>query len=332
MEDRLTAQDDHGSDISSYPVRGLGLMVQFRHHTSHSKASEALPHRLDRVELDYGPGSMMIPSSFADKLAFGMIPGDARLGFDDVVVATDKDCLNYISSLYSDEEGDVRGLLKKGFEHGDITKTGIDQLMPIISPCLVIHGCKTVRARIPNRWCNKGVLNFKEGFTVFRNRITELTESGRLNHSRGPVLRFILEKWKDIEKGIGPWEPATVKFKADVEKLSTTMAWAHSQCTDKLLDWKGDFDGQLQSARDLVSKEQGQHEDPVPMGSYPVHELMRQHLLRALGLREKARRQLRGERTFDTYGHARRMSLMFSASGYTPPPHCTLTLCRPEIR
>ncbi|ROV92253.1 hypothetical protein VPNG_09680 [Cytospora leucostoma] len=274
------------------------------------------------VEQKYGPRNKMIPSSFADKLAFGIIPGDALLGFDDVVVATDEDCLNYISSLHSNEEGDARGLLKNGFEAGDITKTGIDQLMPIISPCMAIRACKTIRARLPNRWCHIGVLHVVEGFIVFRNRVTELTESGGLNSMKEITLRYISEKWKDIEKELGPWEHANVLYTADTAKVSTTMASAHSECTHKLMRWNDDFDGKFQSARELASKEKGSY--PVPMGNRPLHELMRLHLLRALELREKGRQQLEETNTFDTYGLDWKESPIFSASGYTPD--CNLSL------
>ncbi|KUI71859.1 hypothetical protein VM1G_07480 [Cytospora mali] len=312
MEGKLTAQDDYGNDVSSYSVRGLGLMIQFRHDTGRSEISRTLKPGIGRVK-QYEPEDMMIPSSNADKLAFGIIPGDTRLGLDDVVVARNEDCLNYVFSLYDDVidgQQKARGLLQRGF-NGDITKSGIDQLVPLISPCMVLPNCKTIQARLPNRYCQIGVLEVMEGYVVFNNRITNLLDSKSLRPQRIEVLEIIMRHWREIKEEVGPWAPANVRNIADKAKLSTTMARVHESCTSWLENWSSEFLEKVDEAHKMVWARKTPY--ARPRDQRPVHDLMRFHLLRAFELREKARQRLQEKGHVDTYGLNWNESPIFSA-------------------
>ena len=317
MEGKLTAQDDYGNDVSSYSVRGLGLMVQFRHDTGRSEVTSS-SNFLTGLGKQFNPDDMMIPNSNADKLAFGIIPGDSRLNLDDVVVATNQDCLNYVSSLYTNlvnGDRDARRLLEKNFDTGDITKSGIDQLMPLISPCMVLPNCKTLRARLPNRYCHIGALEIMESYVVFRSRVTEMNESGKLRPQTRSTLEHIMRQWWQIHDDVGPWAPANVRDTADKVQLSTTMAREHENCTVWLEKWISEFLDKIDEARRLVWTRKTQY--ARPQGQRPMHELMRLHLLRAFELREKAKRQVDQGKKITTYGLMWRESPIFSASEFT---------------
>ncbi|KUI59527.1 hypothetical protein VP1G_06740 [Cytospora mali] len=231
----------------------------------------------------YEPEDMMIPSSNANKLAFGIIPGDTRLGLDDVVVARNEDCLNYVSSLYDDVidgQQKARGLLHRGFD-GDITKSGIDQLVPLISPCMVLPNCKTIRARLPNRYCQIGVMEVMEGYVVFNNRFDHLLDSKILRPQR-------------------------------IEMLETIMRhWLHESCTSWLETWSSELLDKVDEAHKIVWARKTPY--ARPRDQRPVHDLMRFHLLRAFELRDKARRRLKKKGHVDTYGLNWKESPIFNA-------------------
>ena len=114
MGDRLTAQDDYGNDISAHRIRGLGLMVQFQHDSGRSQFGTAKgPGRSSSSE--FKTEHLFVPSAEADKLAFGIIPGDTRLNLDDVLAATQEDCLNCECSDV--QEGNSIHLSPRGVSH-----------------------------------------------------------------------------------------------------------------------------------------------------------------------------------------------------------------------
>lgn len=81
----LTAQDDFGNSISSQSIRGLGTVVNYMQ-------DEGVKQRIGRLGTDE-TNNIFSPSEDADKLAFGILPGDKRLGLTDVTAASVKDCL-----------------------------------------------------------------------------------------------------------------------------------------------------------------------------------------------------------------------------------------------
>lgn len=301
---KLTAQDDYGNDITGSSIRGLGLVVQFRHDSGLSELDK--PSRPGRRERKvFSLEHIMVPSAEADKLAFGIIPGDRRLELDDVLVATREDCLEYVSTLDENQENlprDARELLQRSFDTLDNTKTGLDQLMPLISPCLVLPGCQTTNVRKPNDWCQIGILEVMEAFIVFRERIKTMAEAQETSSDRKAAIVWIQGHWKYLADTFGPFVWAAMRLHGNKAKLSTETAKVHNECTERL-------EGMMKKFLQTVAKHcRGER----PPGVKPMQTMLRFHIWRALRLREQAAALERSQ--INTYGLPFQDAPMFCGS------------------
>lgn len=216
---------------------------------------------------------MPIPTTAADKLAFGIIPGDQRLGLNDVLATTDSDCLDYIASL----DPEARQIMNRSFKTPDPHKSGFDQLMSLISPCLLLPNCRLIRVRLPHRTAVYGILYVMEGYVVFREHIKKIKDSASSLEVQENAT-WIWERWQETRKKIhGAFEPAIIVDKADPVILAETMSGIHNECTTRLEAWIKKF---LQDIDDVLSQVESNYRPPPDR--QPVRELVRSHMLQAI--------------------------------------------------
>lgn len=258
----LQAQDDSGNIISSSDIRGLGTLITF-FHDERDRGNQSA----------YTNAFMPIPTTAADKLAFGIIPGDQRLGLNDVLATTDSDCLDYIASL----DPEARQIMNRSFKTPDPHKSGFDQLMSLISPCLLLPNCRLIRVRLPHRTAVYGILYVMEGYVVFREHIKKIKDSASSLEVQENAT-WIWERWQETRKKIhGAFEPAIIVDKADPVILAETMSGIHNECTTRLEAWIKKF---LQDIDDVLSQVESNYRPPPDR--QPVRELVRSHMLQAI--------------------------------------------------
>jgi hypothetical protein len=309
--DKLVAQDDFGNDLSAHRVRGLGLVVQYSHDSGRSQLDRAQDK--SRLTTAFRIENLMVPSSAADKLAFGIIPGDTRLHFDDTLVATREDCLNFAASLTEriDAKRNPKESLERSFQANDFTKSGLDQLMPLISPVLVLPGCRTNTARRPNGRSHVGVLEVMEGFVVFEHRLQDMQKDADVSSLKKKRIKWILDKWVHLEKELHkPFRWAAFRDQTDKARLSTEIANAHEECTSTLEPWSHEF------LEDIDGYLLGRHSrNKRVIDRRPMNTLLRFHLLRAFELRERAQKLDRAK--VETYGLTFPDAPMFCGSRFS---------------
>lgn len=256
---------------------------------------------------------ILIPRPAADILAFGVIPGDRGLWFDDVAVASNEDCLNFASKIdeyLENRQGDSRKLLERSFQSSDTTKSGIDQLMPLISPCLVFPGCKATRVRRPYDRSHIGILEVLEGYVVFRERIKLIKEGKGTSTHRINEIDWIQAEWDHLSKTCGGhFEWVAMRDYGDKAHLSTETARVHDQCTEKLAQWNRDLPSMIE---EHFKKLKLRYE--FPSGPSAMSKMMRLHMSRAFALRERAEKVDHSQ--INKYGLAFPDSSMFCASKF----------------
>lgn len=280
--EKLTAQDDFGNDISAFRIMGLGLAVQFRHTVKQNPLELSLSD--SNTSAQKFPHELMVPNFQADKLAFGVIPGDSRLGFDDIILASEEDCLAYVATL----DKDLRETLQNNLKNHR-SRTGIDQIMPLISPCLLLHSCKTTNVRRPNEWCHQGVLFVMEGYVMYRNTIQEWITKESTSKSRRNTIKWIQDHWSFLkEKLRKPFVWAAFIDQTDPAMRSKLTVRVHAQCTTKLNEMTDTFYQKLNQGLEKSNEADNQKYHPLRNSKRLMQVMLRFHMRRALRLRERA--------------------------------------------
>lgn len=209
---------------------------------------------------------------------------------------------------------DAREHLERSLQTTDITKSGIDQLMPLISPCLVVSGCRTTRAKRPHERSHVGVLEVMEGMVVFRERIFNgMKEDVHCSAERRQTIEWIQLRWFGLRDSFGPFVWAAMRNHPDQAKLSTQINKIHRECSEKLVHFDFAFHNKL---RDHLKGPKDIHEY-VGIRS-PMGEMMRLHMYRAFQLRERAEQLNRKE--INTYDINFPDAPMFCGSKYRARP------------
>lgn len=209
------------------------------------------------------------------------------------------DCLQYASEIddYMENRQQVaRQHLTRSFQNGaNFTKSGLDQLMPLISPCLLVPGCHATRARRPHEWAQVGILEVMEGFVVFEKRIEKMNEQPNVSAKRKETIQWVQAKWRHLTENFGPFVWVAMKEHSDKAKLSTETAQVHEECTQRLEEWNRTFysDVDAQLGKPYSSS-------VFPRGRTPTVEMVNLHMFRAFQLRERVGRLDRSQ--IDTFG------------------------------
>lgn len=289
----LTAQDDVGNDITSYRAHGLGIMVSFQHDAGRGRTKNGGESGAETFHWR----DLLVPMACADVLAFGVFPGDPDLGFDDVAVSTHDDLLQFVDTLDVSEDDMVertsRTRLQASIDSKKMHKSGLDQLLPLIAPCMVLPGCQTTKVRQPIVWCRGGMLDVMKGYLVFRDITDAWRKAESTSQSRKDTLQWISDRWHGLTSRCGrPFVVAVFRDQVPAPKLSTETSRAHKECTEEL---KTRIEKMLYlldvAIRDHL------HHDHVPFKNQqkaesekrrPMQTMLDLHLFRALALRERA--------------------------------------------
>lgn len=273
LEGKLVAQGVHGDYMVSMQVPGLGLMVTFQHDS----------------ERKFDPSTLRVPNVYADMLAFGIIPGDTRLGFDNVLVANQKDCEEYAMSLDIGpkfEKYNARKSWDYSVRENARGETGMEHVMPLISPCLLLKGCRIRHVQTPNsgNWCTNGSIETMETYVVFQNELKEISSSADPQAHR-KIADWILSQWNDHEEEFQnkPFVWSAFSSQVDALKLANSTSALHKRCTEKMLE-------EIKGIREELEPFEGSifaHKPPDARATKMIMQvLLRFHLLRAFGLRQ----------------------------------------------
>lgn len=258
-------------------------MVHFQHDAGRSKlrSKGADVTSVSDFKIDY----LYVPSAEADRLAFGIIPGDTELELQDVHVAEQDDCVQYIRNLAQDtdqKQSNAADLLQRSFQQSQLRRSGFDQLMPLISPCLLLPGCKTTMVRRPNAWSHVGILEVMEGYVVFRERIDQMKAAQGTSGACKETIAWIRKEWQDLADHFMPFVWAAFRTHKDKVRLSTETSRVHHQCTERLKTW-------TTTVKDKVAQWARNREEPEILAKRrPMDAMLSFHMLRAVALRERA--------------------------------------------
>ena len=201
--------EGNGHTISSAAVRSMGTVLTIG-------IQDPLP-KADGVD---GLDEVYIPMKAADKMGFGIVPGEPGLGIPDYKVGTEEEVLTTLRNVVdpSHEAADqVKGIL--GANPG--WTPGISDVIGFACPMIHIRGSSLVRVPQPAGYAI-GLTQQQEGFIVFRNRLKDLiAEREAKAEPVSPQLRSIYEQYEELRQRYGDqWEDEH----SDKNKMPTALS------------------------------------------------------------------------------------------------------------
>ena len=201
--------EGNGHTISSAAVRSMGTVLTIG-------IQDPLP-KADGVD---GLDEVYIPMEAADKMGFGIVPGEPGLGIPDYKVGTEEEVLTTLRNVVdpSHEAADqVKGIL--GANPG--WTPGISDVIGFACPMIHIRGSSLVRVPQPAGYAI-GLTQQQEGFIVFRNRLKDLiAEREAKAEPVSPQLRSIYEQYEELRQRYGDqWEDEH----SDKNKMPTALS------------------------------------------------------------------------------------------------------------
>ena len=198
LEGNLRAEGN-GHTITSTSVRSMGTVLQIG-------VKDFLPSG-DPAE-DFN--ELYIPSEAADKMGFGLVPGEASLGVPDYKLGTEQEVLATLRNVVdpSRKAADtVKGLL----EANPGWTPGISDIIGFATPMIRQPHSSIVRVPQPAGYA-VGLTQQQEGFVVFHKRLIELV--GQRDAKGEPVskqTRSILHQYAELLYRYGDqWEDQEV--------------------------------------------------------------------------------------------------------------------------
>ncbi|KAL9070462.1 MAG: hypothetical protein Q9161_004886 [Pseudevernia consocians] len=191
--------EGNGHTITSTAVRSMGTVLQIG-------VKDFLPNANPAEDLN----ELYIPSEAADKMGFGMVPGEASLGVPDYKLGTEAEVLATLRNLVdpSREAAErVKGIL--GANPG--WTPGISDIIGFAAPMIRQTFSSIVRIPQPAGYAI-GLTQQEEGFVVFHKRLYDLVAERDAKHE--PVsnqTRSILHQYAELLHRYGEqWEKQEV--------------------------------------------------------------------------------------------------------------------------
>ncbi|KAL3422755.1 modin [Phlyctema vagabunda] len=279
----LRAEGENGMSISSIMVHGLGVLIYF----AHDDVGKLYEGNLWEYEVWKG---LYIPHNDADKLAFGIIPGDRRLGLPDFKVGTDEDVLKVMSSFdQSQGKKHVRRLRWETENQHFVKYGGFGELLSIIAPWILTPGCSITRVPRPSHWIY-GPLLQAEGDVVFKERVQQFIGEQFASNRKYPKVQWIHDSLCLLQERHGRWDFEISRNTTNTPSpaYDATLRELHVQCTDYLVEFN-------EIGRDRVGK--------TDRLSSNIFELLRRHMCRAVAAFEEANQRVKENRAEgDRYG------------------------------
>ena len=198
LEGNLRAEGN-GHTIISTAVRSMGTVLQIG-------IKDFLPTGDPAEEFN----ELYIPSEAADKMGFGLVPGEASLGVPDYKLGTEEEVLATLRNVVDpsrEAARTVEGLL----EANPGWTPGISDIIGFAAPMIRQSHSSIVRVPQPAGYAT-GLTQQQEGFVVFHKRLLNLVEERDAKHE--PVskqTRSILHQYAELLYRYGDqWEDQEV--------------------------------------------------------------------------------------------------------------------------
>ncbi|MCJ1458891.1 hypothetical protein MMC28_009267 [Mycoblastus sanguinarius] len=195
LDGKFKAEGNGHTLISSTAIRSTGTVLQI-------ELRDPLPEIYDADDIN----ELYIPSEAADKMGFGIVPGQPALGVPDYKAGTEDEVLATLRNVVdpSHEAADrVKGILQAN----PGWTPGISDIIGFAAPMIRQPRSSLVRIPAPAGYV-VGLTQQQEGFVVFRNRLNDLITKRDANGE--PVTeqtRLIFEQYEDLRDRHGDqWE------------------------------------------------------------------------------------------------------------------------------
>lgn len=187
--------EGNGHTITSTSVRSMGTVLQIG-------VKNFLPSADSAEELN----ELFIPSEAADKMGFGIVPGEPRLGVPDYKLGTEEDVLATLRNVV-DPNRDAAERVKGILVNNPGWTPGISDIIGFAAPMIRQLYSSIVRVPQPAGYAT-GLTQQQEGFVVFHKRLYDLVAERDSKHE--PVsqqTRSILHQYEELLSRYGEqWE------------------------------------------------------------------------------------------------------------------------------
>ena len=197
LEGNLRAEGN-GHTISSTAVRSMGTVLQIG-------VKDLLPARVPAEEFN----ELYIPSEAADKMGFGLVPGDTSLGVPDYKLGTEEEVLATLRNVV-DPSREAAETVKGLLEANPGWTPGISDIIGFAAPMIRQSHSSIVRVPQPAGYAT-GLTQQQEGFVVFHKRLLDLvadrdaklepvsTQTRSILHQYAELLYRYGDQWEDQE-------------------------------------------------------------------------------------------------------------------------------------
>lgn len=191
--------EGNGHTITSTAVRSMGTVLQIG-------VKDFLPSADDSEESN----ELYIPSEAADKMGFGIVPGDASLGVPDYKLGTEEEVLATLRNVVDPSRGAAESV-KNALKANPGWTPGISDIIGFAAPMIRQSSSSIVRVPQPAGYAI-GLTQQQEGFVVFYRRLCDLVAERDAKHD--PVskqTRSILHQYSELLHRYGEqWEDQEV--------------------------------------------------------------------------------------------------------------------------
>lgn len=167
-EERSLSADGFGHSFSPLRVQGLGTVVQYRFDPSLSYADDDIP-----------ANPYFAPSEACDKLAFGIIPANPRLGINrDWKVNTAPNFVNSIMTHFEElgVSEEARRLVRDDkSQDKQNTYEALCESLLLLCPPLIVDGLGIIKYVPPFTWkWTECTLRYRESYIVLRTSLNQM--------------------------------------------------------------------------------------------------------------------------------------------------------------
>ena len=184
--------EGNGHTLSSTSVRSMGTVLE-------------IGLREDSDTL-IGINELYVPSELADKMGFGILPGETELHVPDYKLGTEDEMLKDmrdLGGLQNNTLDDLKGLMSAN----PGWMPGVSDIIGFAAPMIRLRGSPIIRVPQPAAYA-AGLTMHEEGFVVFYRRLKNLhDEKASRGESISEQSRVILEQYEKLLDRYGKqWE------------------------------------------------------------------------------------------------------------------------------
>lgn len=191
--------EGNGHTITSTAVRSMGTVSQIG-------ISDFLPSADPAEDLN----ELYIPSEAADKMGFGIVPGETSLGVPDYKLGTEEEVLATLRNVV-DPSREAAERAKGILQANPGWTPGISDIIGFAAPMVRQYFSTIVRVPQPAGYAT-GLTQQQEGFVVFHKRLSDLVAERDAKHeSVSKQTRLVLHQYSELLNRYGEqWEDQEV--------------------------------------------------------------------------------------------------------------------------